>query len=333
MPLEIVRNDITRMEVDAIVNAANESLLGGGGVDGAIHRAAGPELLAECRTLGGCPTGEARITRGYRLPCRWVIHTVGPVWRGGKHGEEKLLAACYRNSLELAKRHKCESVAFPLISSGVYGYPKDQALKVATDAIRDFLMESDMLVYIVLFDRDSFHVSGKLYARIAAFIDDNYVDAHADSRQEQRRRKYLAESMEELRSLKAPDCAPCIADSLETALQSLDESFSQMVLRKIDEAGIKDSTCYKRANLDRKLFSKLRSDPNYHPSKRTALALAVALELSLDETAELLQKAGLALSHSCKSDVIVEFYILNGVYDINAINGSLYDFGQPQLGG
>ena len=281
MPLEIVRNDITRMDVDAIVNAANETLLGGGGVDGAIHRAAGPELLAECRTLGGCPTGQAKITRGYRLPCRYVIHTVGPVWHGGKRGEEQLLTACYRNSLELAKRHGCESVAFPLISSGVYGYPKDAALKVATDTIRDFLMENDMLVYIVVFDRASFHISGKLYARVAQYIDDNYVDVHGDSASLRNRRMRQAQFMD-------MNCiceAPCVPDSLENALQTLDESFSQMVLRKIDEAGIKDSVCYKRANLDRKLFSKIRNDVNYHPTKRTALALAVALELDISETA------------------------------------------------
>ena len=334
MPLEIVRNDITRMEVDAIVNAANETLLGGGGVDGAIHRAAGPELLAECRTLGGCPTGQAKITRGYRLPCRHVIHTVGPVWRGGGRGEEQLLVSCYRSSLELAKRHGCESVAFPLISSGAYGYPKDAALKIATDTIRDFLMENDMLVYIVVFDRASFHISGKLYARVAAYIDDNYVDVHGDSDSIRSRRMRQARFMCEDCLPEESVCAsaPCRPDSLESALQTLDESFSQMVLRKIDDAGIKDSVCYKRANLDRKLFSKIRNNVNYQPTKRTALALAVALELSLDETAELLQKAGLALSHSYKFDVIIEYCILNGIYDVNTINQTLFDFDQPLLG-
>lgn len=335
MPIEIVRNDITKMRVDAIVNAANESLLGGGGVDGAIHRAAGPQLLEECRSLHGCKTGDAMITRGYDLPCKYVIHTVGPIWTDGMHGEEELLRSCYQKSLQLAQERNCMSVAFPLISSGVYGYPKDQALRVATDTIRDFLIrntdESDMLVYIVVFDKTSFKISGKLYAGITEYIDDNYAFAHSD-----RRHRRIAQ-IESSRVFEEPlmdcMCAPKEISSLEDALGMIDESFAAMILRKIDEKGMTDPECYKKANLDRKLFSKLRKDSNYRPKKQTALALAIALELPLEETKELLMKAGFALSHSDKGDIIVEYFILNNMYDIFDINAALYRFDQVPLGG
>ena len=285
MPLQIVRNDITRMKVDAIVNAANTSLLGGGGVDGCIHRAAGPGLLAECRTLGGCRTGDAKITGGYALPCRYVIHTVGPVWRGGTHGERELLASCYRTSLELAAAHDWETVAFPLISSGVYGYPKVQALQVAVDTIRDFLADREMTVYMVLFDRDSTTIGQQLFTNLRSYIDDRYEDVYATSYAEHTRHlQALLEDMAEAApSIDAPPCAAMSA-SLEEALDGLDESFSQMLLRKIDEKGMTDVQCYKKANISRKLFSKIRSHKLYRPSKATALAFAIALELPLQET-------------------------------------------------
>ncbi len=377
MPLQLIRQDITRMEVDAIVNAANSGLLGGGGVDGAIHRAAGPGLLAECRTLGGCATGDAKITGGYRLPCKYVIHTVGPVWRGGLLGERKKLASCYRTSLAVAKEHGCESIAFPLISSGVYGYPKDKALQVAVEEISKFLFENDMLVYIVIFDRTAYKISEKLFKDIAAYIDDTYVDEHTDPLLERRRRQLAGSDLAGLeaaafqdREDASPDLsallppplsmpaapapppkggrpaappaaamppvasapAPRPMRSLDEALAHIDESFSEMLLRKIDERGMTDAQCYKKANVDRRLFSKIRNDKFYKPSKPTVLALALALELPPREVREMLMKAGFALSHSNKFDIIVEYFIRSGNYNVFEINEALFAFDQPLLG-
>ncbi len=339
MPLKIVRNDITKIECDAIVNAANSSLLGGGGVDGAIHKAAGNDLLLECMKLGGCKTGRAKITNGYNLPCKYVIHTVGPKWHGGNNGEKELLESCYKNSLALAKENNCESVAFPLISSGIYGYPKDEALHIAVDMITSFLALNDMLVYIVVFDKSTYRISEKLFADITSFIDDNYVDTHFEYRRTFRNNtgesEYLCQSVP-----MSETCAPTasLPDlslkklSLEQAVKNIDESFSQMLLRKIDEKGMTDSECYKKANIDRKLFSKIRSDINYKPSKPTAIAFAVALELSLDEAEEMLMKAGFALSHSNKFDIIVEYFIKQNNYNIFEINEALFAFDQNLLG-
>ena len=328
MPLEIVRNDITKMKVDAIVNAANETLLGGGGVDGCIHRAAGPELLQECRTLGGCRTGEAKITGAYRLPCKYVIHTVGPVWNGGKCGEREKLASCYRTSLALAKEHGCETVAFPLISSGIFGYPKDQALRVAVDAISEFLAENDMAVYLVIFSRAAYAIGNKLFADIAAYIDDHYVDAHTDLRRERMRRMSVVES----RMLTAYEDAPMEASGLDEALAHLDAGFSETLLKLIDRSGKKDTEVYKKANVDRKLFSKIRNTTDYKPSKATAIAFAIALELNLDETRDLVARAGYALSASSKFDVIIEYFIRQKKYDIFEINEALFAFDQSLLG-
>ena len=337
MPLEIVRNDITKMTVDAIVNAANESLLGGGGVDGAIHYAAGPELLAECKTLGGCKTGKAKITGGYNLPAKYVIHTVGPIYEDGKHGEKVLLESCYRESLALALEHNCETVAFPLISSGVYGYPKDQALKVAINVISDFLLENEMKVYIVIFDKAAYKISEKLFSDIAEYIDDNYVDEHTDYRRERSRMNYPCQSVmigsAQPEYLDLCECKAMSAeDDLDAKLKQIDESFSQMLLRKIDEKGMTDAECYKKANIDRKLFSKIRSDVHYKPSKPTAIAFAISLELSLAETEDMLKKAGFALSHSSKFDIIIEYFISKGNYNIFEINEALFAFDQSLLG-
>ena len=335
MPLEIVRNDITKMAVDAIVNAAKESLLGGGGVDGCIHRAAGPELLAECRTLGGCKTGDAKIAKAYHLPCKYVIHTVGPIWNGGQYGEKEKLVSCYQTSLALAKEHKCETVAFPLISSGICSYPKDQALRVAVDTISEFLMENDMTVYIVIFDRAAYQISGKLFADIAEYIDDHYVDEHTDSRRERLRRLNRLEKASmvcEDAVMAAPMAMSTAPGSLDDMLDELDAGFSETLLKLIDRTGKKDSEIYKKANVDRKLFSKIRNNPDYKPSKATAIAFAIALELDLDETKDFISRAGFALSHSNKFDVIIEYFIKQKNYDIFEINEALFAFDQSLLG-
>lgn len=321
MPLQIIRNDITKMKVDVIVNAANPQLKMGGGVCGAIFKAAGAdELQAECDLIGGCNTGDAVITKGYNLPAKYIIHTVGPIWNGGDKNGEEYLRSCYLNSLKLAQEYKLESIAFPLISSGIYGYPKEKAFRVAVSAIQDFLLENEMMVYLIVFDKKAVELSEKLYKSIEKYIDDNYVAELFDLS------RVIHE--EEIKFL-SPKASK---RSLEDVLAQLDETFSEMLLRLIDEKGKTDVETYKKANIDRKLFSKIRSDKFYRPKKSTALALAISLELNIDETKDLLAKAGYALSHSNKFDIIVEYFIEEGIYDIFEINEALFAFDQNLLG-
>lgn len=260
-----------------------------------------------------------------------MIHTVGPVWRGGGQGERELLSSCYRTSLALALERGCGTVAFPLISSGAYGYPKAQALQVAMEAVVAFLLDHEMTVYIVVFDRSAFQIGEKLFSDVASYIDQNYVDEHADSARERfgRRKSALFEEAPApmMAAMRQPDVG------LDQALSQLDEGFSQTLLRKIDQRGMTDAQCYKKANIDRKLFSKIKSNPAYRPSKPTALAFAVALELPLEEAEELLRRAGFALSHASKFDVIVEYFISREQYDIFTINEALFAFDQSLLGG
>ena len=350
------KGDITKLKVDAIVNAGNSALLGcfipcHGCIDNAIHSNAGIQLRLECQKIMERqgkpePTGKAKITKGYKLPCKYIIHAVGPRWYDGQHGERELLISCYQTSLMLAKEYGCESVAFPLISSGIFGYPKDQALKVAIDTISSFLLENEMTVYIVIFDRKAYQISGKLFADIAAYIDDRYVDEHTDSRSERLRRMNtfrMEEPMpceasvreiaiEQLTPPFSAVVAPKKAATLDDALGQIDESFSEMLLRKIDERGMTDAQCYKKANIDRKLFSKIRSAKSYKPSKPTVIAFAIALELPLAEMKDMLMKAGFALSHSNKFDIIVEYFVEHGNYNVFEINEALFAFDQSLLG-
>lgn len=341
MPFTIVRQDITKMKVDAIVNAANTGLAMGGGVCGAIFNAAGPKQMQDaCNKLAPIKTGEAVITPGFALPCKYVIHAAGPVYRQGDAERcETLLRSSYIQSLRLAVENKCESIAFPLISSGIYGYPKDAALQVATSAIKEFLADHDIDVYLVIFDKEAFSVSEELLGEVASYIDEYYVEKHTA-----RKRKLLDVEREaliedELIRYNAPVHSMAKASAIvpfkgiDDLVGNLDEPFSATLLRLIDAKGKTDVEVYKRANIDRKLFSKIRTGKGYTPSKRTIIALAVALELDLDETDDLLRRAGYALSHSQKFDVIVEYFIINGKHDIFEINEVLFKYDQPLLGG
>jgi len=359
MPLHIVRNDITKINCDAIVNAANNSLLGGGGVDGAIHRAAGSQLLEECKTLGGCNTGDAKITKGYNLPARYVIHTVGPIWRGGAMGEEALLTACYNKSLQLAVQHNCETVAFPLISSGAFGYPRDKALQVAVDTITDFLQAAELTVYIVIFDKQPLQEKSRATQEIARYIDKHLRTAQPSLSCKKRRAEPLEKPsidfddlqddtfsancciLEESRveSFRASAKPRIRRQSLDEAPQSLlkmldeiDDSFAVTLMKLIDSKSISDVECYKRANVSKQTWYKILNEKNYRPSKNTVLCFAIALRLTLEETKHLLATVGFALSQSSKFDIIITYFIQKGIYNVFAINETLFDFDQPTLG-
>jgi|SRR5690554_976907 len=330
MPYKIIRDDITKVEVDAIVNAANHTLLGGGGVDGAIHRAAGDKLLQECEALGGCEVGQAKITKGYNLPAKYIIHTVGPIWKGGHFNEEDLLADCYRNSLALAKKYKLTSIAFPLISSGAFKFPKDKALKIANAEIGSFLLENDMNVFLVVFDKSSYMLSSKLFAEIQQYIDENYVEEFNVNRTTVYHRK--DESVDIRFSYSYVENDEAIKRKLDDVVNNIGETFSQMLFRIIREKNLDDAAVYKNANIDRKLFSKIRTNIYYKPSKATALALAISLNLNIDETQDLLKQAGFAFSTSDIFDIVVRFHIVNNIYNIYEINEALFDFNQKPLG-
>ena len=333
------------MRVDAIVNAANTALQMGGGVCGAIFAAAGADKLQKtCANLAPIKIGEAVITPGFNLPAKYVIHAAGPVYRDGKQGEKALLRSCYSNSLELAVRYQCESIAFPLISSGIYGYPKEEALQVATETIAEFLGEHDLDVSLVVFDKAAVEVGEELLGAVESYIDEHYVDVRSVSRRQLLDVEVEALGTEpseilripkQLRADESPELvvAESVSPSLDDLVGNLDEPFSTTLLRLIDSTGRKDAEIYRRANIDRRLFSKIRSNENYTPSKPTVLAFAIALELTLEQTDDLLERAGFALSNSRKFDVIVEFFIQNRKYDIFEINQVLFSYDQPLLGG
>ena len=353
MPFQIIRQDLTKMQVDAIVNTTNSDPSVGYGVDMGIHQAAGPQLLTAREGLGTIPVGSAAITLGYDLPAKHVIHAVCPLWEGGIHGEAELLRSAYLTSMEQAANAKCKSIAFPLMSAGNHGFPKEIAMQTAVSAITQFLMDHEMMVYLAVFNREAVAVSEKLFHKVESYIDEHYIhqktleeygitDRYMPPVAEEPRRYRSAPSnrrpprerlMLEECFAPAPMAAGSIAiDTLQDLLERTDEGFSATLLSLIDRSGKTDVEVYKRANIDRKLFSKIRSKPNYQPSKPTVLAFAIALELNMEETEMLLSRAGLALSHANKQDIVVEFFIKNKNYDIFELNNVLFAFDLPPLG-
>lgn len=332
MPLEIIRHDLTKMKVDAIVNAANTELRMGGGVCGAIFQAAGvKELTHACEKIGRCPVGQAVITDGFHLPAKYIIHTPGPIWKDGSHQESELLKNSYEHSLMLAKKNQCKSIAFPLISTGIYGFPKEEALQIAVSTISHFLLHNDMLVYLVVFDQASFGLSQKLFSSIYEYIDEHYVE-EVELTFHRRQDRFMTEDLQEIHTIPEDGYEIKSELNLVDLVEELDESFSERLLRLIDEKGMTDVETYRRANVDRRLFSKIRNKVDYTPTKKTALAFAIALHLDVHETNDLLSAAGYTLSRSSKLDVIIEFFIQQGKYNIHEINEALFAFDQPLLG-
>lgn len=355
MPFEIIRNDIVNMQVDAVVNTANPKPVIGSGVDTAIHKKAGQELLLARKKIGCIDFGDAVITSGYGLDAKYVIHTVGPVWKDGNHQEAEILASCYRKSLTLAKTHGCESIAFPLIATGNYGFPKALALQIAVQEISAFLLEHEMQIYLVVFGKDAFELSEKLFKSVSSYIDEHYIQSktideygidnvygtlsntrriRGTQQQNLRVREdvYAPQVLESCLELSEP--MPLSVENADwgALLSNLDAGFSETLLMLIDRTGKKDSEIYKKANIDRKLFSKIRNNPDYKPSKSTALAFAFALELDIDETKDFISRAGFALSHSSKFDVIVEYFLVNKNYNVIELNEVLFAFDQPLIG-
>ncbi|MBR1408588.1 MAG: macro domain-containing protein [Clostridia bacterium] len=360
MPFQIIRNDITKVKADAIVNTANPMPCIGSGTDSAVYAAAGEaQLLAERKKIGEIAPGEVACTPAFRLQAQYILHTVGPVWMGGNRGEREILRSCYAKSLALAAQLKCESIAFPLIASGVYGFPKDEALNIALSEIGKFLLTGEMKVLLVVLDRRALELSESLVGSIEQYIDEHEARSVREAEykgagpQERRRleaarryneRKALSidgpgaeETAEEDVLFAAPmlkeDSLPVFAGkSLEDVLDKAGDSFRQKLFKLIDESGMDDVTVYKKANIDRKVFSSIRCKKKYKPKKETALAFAIALRLDMPATLDLLSRAGFTFSPSDRFDLIVAYFITNGKYDIFEINAALFRYGERILG-
>ncbi len=360
MPFEIVRNDITKMHVDAIVNTANPQPVIGAGTDSAVHTAAGPKLLAARKKIGAIEVGNSMATKGYDLPARYVLHTVSPAWQDGAHGEETLLRRAYDAALTLAGRLKCRSVAFPLMAAGSYGFPHDLALSVAIRAFTDYLLTHDMQIYLVIFNAEAFRLAGSLFDDLKSYVDDQYVSEqtereYAAGRPYRREwdeqetacesapsfnsaglanNAHIAKDMAALRPWrrnKAQAAAPQAVGSLQDFLNQTESTFTEYLLDLLQERGEKDSSVYHRAQMSRQLFNKIINKKDYQPSKNTAIQLAIGLQLDLNKTQKLLGKAGYALTRSSKSDLVVQYFIQHGEYSIVTINTALYDSDLPLL--
>lgn len=374
MPFQIIRNDITKVKADAIVNTANPKPVVGSGTDSAIYKAAGEaRLLTERKKIGDIAPGQAFPTNAFHLNAKYVIHTVGPVWIDGAHQEREILHSCYEKSLMLAAELSCESIAFPLIATGVYGFPKDEALQIALAEVNRFLLTHDMKVILVVFDQKAFELSGKLVGDIEEYIDEHAVfEQHENEysgrfrstgRLENERRRIMERRMaaaslfgapEKESKTDEPEAAVNAADdepsdavsskeqvllfpdvagkSLDEVLGNAGDTFQQRLFKLIDESGMDDVTVYKKANIDRKVFSRIRCKKDYKPKKKTAVAFAIALQLDMPTMLDLLSRAEIAFSPSNKFDLIITYFITNQVYDIYEINAALFKYDQPILG-
>lgn len=333
MPLYLKKGDITAMHCDAIVNATDIYLSGSGGVDRMIHEAAGFDLSLECMKLAGCDVGKAVITKGYDLNAKYVIHTVGPIWSDGSIFEQELLASCYKSALMLALEYGCETVAFPLISAGTFGFPEDDAMRIAKESIEDFLSEHDMTVYLVAYRSHTYNMGAKLFNEVSRFVENRfYGDDYSTC---------ACAPMADMYEEKAPTAGNAMpkfkgkkmaAAKLDDLLKHVDEGFAEMLTRKIEERGMTNADCYNKAGITKSVFSKIKNNPEYKPTKPTVAGFVLALELSLDEAKEMLSKAGYSLSHSSKFDIILEWFIENKNYSIFDINEVLLEYDQQLIG-
>lgn len=343
MPFEIVRNDIVKMQVDAVVNTANPHPVVGTGVDTAIHNAAGPELLKAREEIGDIKVCEAVATPAFDLPARYVIHVVGPAWVDENTVEEEMLARSYRAALDVAAELKCESIAFPLLSTGNYGFPKSLSMRIALDEFSEFLLDHEMDIYLTVFGEEAFKLSNSLFKSIQTYIDENYVASkfeeeygvdeaafHVGSTNLSPRMKARREEQREYAAM-AP--APSAGkESLADKMDKMDASFSDTLMALIYATGEKPSSIYHKACVSKQVFSKINSNSHYQPLKATAIAFCLALELDLEEAQELLARAGFTLSKSSLSDVIIMYCIENKIYNVMMVNEMLFEYDLAQIG-